>query len=143
MTGKQIGTVALAVAVVGLLICAIATRPRLDTPATTPAVTQEDPLAAPLIEHMLEAGVLDARDTAPAELVVTRRDDRVHIQLSEHLLERLGPGALERLELLAPEETMTWNRYRRFLDRLHDAVVEKLPEDQRHEHHGDAHHDEE
>jgi hypothetical protein len=135
MTRKQVGIALLVAGIIGLLVYAIATRPSLDAPESAPVATEKDPLAAPLIEHMLEAGVLDASDQPNAELAITRRDGKVHIHVSERLLERLGPGALEKLELLAPEETMSWNRYHRFLDRLHDAIVETLPEEHRHEHH--------
>ena len=141
MTWKQIGIAAGLAVLVALIFVAVATRPRLDTPSPDEVVTGGDPMTAPLMVHMLEAGVLDAGAEESGELVLTRSDDGIHVQVSERLLDRLGSGALERLEMLTPEETMTWSRYNRFLDRLHDAIVETLPEDERHEHHKEHHHD--
>ncbi|MFC1600997.1 hypothetical protein ACFL34_01445 [Candidatus Sumerlaeota bacterium] len=135
MTRKHLGILVALVTAVILVFAAIATRSGLDTSTPEPFATTGDPLAVPLLVHMLDGGELNAGPEPGAELVVTRRDDRIHVQVSKQLLDRLGPGALEKLGLLTTEQTMSWSRYNRFLESLHDSIVEMLDE---HEHEHDS-----
>ena len=135
MKGKTIAIVAGAAVAAVLVWAALRTRPEIETPPapTPPSADARDPMKAPGLEHMMEVEKIDAGPSANHELALFRDGDQVRVVVSEKLLEKLGADALPRLGMAVADETMSWDRYLRFLEQLHDILAESSPD---HEAHG-------
>ncbi len=144
MNAKTLWTGLIVVATALLIVLGLLTRPH-QSPQTaktpkTPKITS-NPLEVPLVEHMIEDG-LDVGAEPGHQLVVGRVGDEVSLTLSSELLEFLGPGSLEQLELSTTQTQVSWSRYEKFLEDLHDLIVARHPEVHEHDHdheHGHPH----
>lgn len=95
------------------------------------SVADRDPLKVPLLAHMHEEEGIDIGTTITAtstpDVVAIRKGDEIEVILSEKLLQRLGPDALVSLQMTDRYETMTWERYNRFVSALHELIIAKSP----------------
>ena len=135
MKGKTIA-IALGAAVAAVLVwAALRTRPEIETPPAPapPSADARDPMKTPMLEHMIEVEKIDAGPSTDRELALIRDGDQVRVVVSERFIEKVGADALPRLGMAVADETMSWDRYLRFLEQLHDILAESSPG---HEAHG-------
>jgi len=127
----------MAVLAVGIFAYLAATRQGVQhaPPQPADAAQNNDPLKVPIVAHMKEIESIDFGTTTTADVAVARRGAEVEVVLSEKFLKRLGPGALDSLQMASRDEVMSWGRYNRFLASLHDLLVALNP----HAHEGHAH----
>ncbi len=134
MNRKMLMTGLVVVVTVLLVVWALLTRPQAPGPATGPEPIKAltNPLDVPLLQHMHEDG-LDVGAEPGHQLVIGRSGDEVSLTLSSGLLEYLGPGSLEQLQLSTPQTVVSWHRYEQFLEDLHALIVAHHPEVHEHE----------
>ncbi len=134
MNPKTLWTGLVVLATVLLVVLALLTRPKAPGPISGPEPVKAttNPLDVPLLQHMREDG-LDVGAEPGHLLVIGRSGDEVSLTLSDGLLEYLGPGFLEQLELSTTQTMVSWQRYERFLNDLHALIVARHPEAHEHE----------
>jgi hypothetical protein len=134
MNRKMLMTGLVVVATVLVVVWALLTRPTVPGPSTGPQPVKAatNPLDVPLLAHMREDG-LDVGAEPGHQLVIGRSGNEVSLTLSSGLIEYLGPGSLEQLELSTTQTVVSWPRYERFLEDLHALIVARHPEAHEHE----------
>lgn len=139
MNRKMLMTGLIAVATVLVVVWTLLTRPQIPEPSTGPQPVKAatNPLDVPLLDHMREDG-LDVGAEPGHQLVIGRNGDEVSLTLSNRLLEYLGPGSLEQLELSTTQTVVSWPRYERFLEDLHALIVARHPEAHEQEGHAET-----
>ena len=145
---KKFATISLVGAFcVGYFIYALATRPPIEGENggdPSGGSGDRDPLAVPLLVHMHEDAGLDVGPSAGSDFRAVREGDRVRVTLSPALIERLGPGSLERLSMVGPEKEFSWDGYLRFLNAFHLLYAATVDDHDHHDHAGEGpHHEEE
>ena len=131
----EIFAVAVGVAVlVGFLVYALTTRAPIREAPSPVEPAPFDPFAADMLVHMQEAEALRVGSGPEDDLAVVREGSQIRVIVAEHLLERLGPGALGKLGMFEHEELMSRSRYSRFLEDLHDLLVAAMPHAHEHDH---------
>jgi hypothetical protein len=134
MNAKTLWTGLILLATVLLVVLALLTRPQAPSLPTGPQPVKAttNPLDVPLLQHMREDG-LDVGAEPGHQLTIGRSGDEVSLTLSDGLIEYLGPGSLEQMELSTPQSVVSWQRYERFLNDLHNLIVARHPEAHEHE----------
>jgi len=127
-------TIAVIVAFFGYLV---ATRQGVRKAAESAVPVKHDPLKAPLVAHMKEIEAIDFGTTTTSDVAVIEKGAAIQVVMSEKFLKKLGPGALDALGMTSREETMSWNRYNRFLGALHDQMLVVFPHAHDHHHEND------
>jgi hypothetical protein len=128
MSLRKVIVTVLLVAVAALLVFwGLKTRPGVETTPPVETAGKQDPLQHPLLAHMKEAEKIDIGDSTEHDLAIIGQGNEIRVAISPRLLEKLGPGALERMGMLGPDETMSWNRYNRFIEKLHERIAELDP----------------
>lgn len=96
-------------------------------------VLPKNPLDARQIRHMHEVEKIDFGADATHDIGVWVEGDKIHVVISEKLLQQHGGAELlSKLSLPERDNLLTPPQFQRFLGRLHDALAED--EHDEHEH---------